>query len=184
MTAGKIKECAGYSFDLAKALRHVKPFAVAVFNWQLNYYGTLPEFNPDWSMAILEETTTIIMNAIPRGTQSLLPADKTRIKNEIQKTLANHVLAIQSKRRKAVDDALAIKTSTPKQLRERYFALFPGTVVLDICWAASQHYSEWKRWLREALKPDSVPDRAFRAILTSGKKPSDYRNMPRTRGWK
>jgi hypothetical protein len=71
-----------------------------------------------------------------------------------------------------------------KALRDAYFANFPYTRVLDLCWAANQRYSEWKRWLRNVLKPDSSADRAFRAILTSGKTPKDYRKQPRPRGWK
>jgi hypothetical protein len=96
-TAKKIKECAGFDFDLTKAIRHVKAFAVAVFDWQLGYYRTLPQFHSDWSLAILEETTTILMNAIPHGTQSLLSADKTKIRKEIQATLGRHILAMTSK---------------------------------------------------------------------------------------
>ncbi|MGD1070133.1 MAG: hypothetical protein ABSB15_08330 [Bryobacteraceae bacterium] len=183
-TVALMKQCSGYTFNTDKAIRHLRAYAVNVFGWQLSHYLAMPEFSPNWSSVILEETITIIMGAIPRGTQSLLPNDKSRIRNEIRKTLTNHLLMAQSKRQKTAESALAIKASTPAQLRIQYFALFPTTKVLDVCWAAAQRYSEWKRWLREVLKSDSAPDRAFRAILTSGKKPGDYRKQPRPSGWK
>jgi hypothetical protein len=71
-----------------------------------------------------------------------------------------------------------------KTLADAYFARFPTVKVLDVCWAAGQHYSEWKRWKRDALKAESSPDRAFRAFLTSGQLPKDYRRQPRPKGWK
>jgi hypothetical protein len=76
---------------------------------------------------------------------------------------------------------------TRKELLERYRSSFPEKIkVLDICWAAAQHYSELKRWLRtdSPLKDGSTPDLAFRAILSSGKKPQEYRRQVRDTGWK
>jgi hypothetical protein len=94
-------------------------------------------------------------------------------------------------RSKLLDKSLETAVQQPtvdqqdrKALRDAYFAAFRGTKVLDLCWAANQRYSEWKRWLRNVLKPDWSADRAFRAILTSGKTPKDYRKQPRPRGWK
>ena len=72
----------------------------------------------------------------------------------------------------------------PRILRDSFFARFPNEKILDVCWAAGQHYSEWKRWLRRAVKDGSAPDRAFRAILTSGKASREYRKQPRPDGWK
>jgi hypothetical protein len=73
-------------------------------------------------------------------------------------------------------------------LRDAYFSSFDGPKikVLDLCWAAGQHYSEWKTWLRQnsPIRDGSVPDKAFRAILISGKRPEEYRRQPRPDGWK
>ena len=74
-----------------------------------------------------------------------------------------------------------------KALSDSYLANFPeGIVVLDMCWAAGQHYSEWKRWLRgpKVLKDGLTPDKAFKELLTSGKRPREYRKAPRPKGWK
>jgi hypothetical protein len=82
------------------------------------------------------------------------------------------------------------ETSQPinrTELRDHYLARFSSKLqILDICWAAGQHYSEWKRWLRGAkvLKDGSAPDLAFRSLLSSGKPPSEHRKQPRPKGWK
>lgn len=70
------------------------------------------------------------------------------------------------------------------ELRALYLAQFPNVLILDICWAARQHYSEWKRWLRGVVKDGSAPDRAFQSLLKSGKSPREYRREPRPDGWK
>jgi hypothetical protein len=72
-----------------------------------------------------------------------------------------------------------------KAIRDAYLSRLngPKIKILDICWGAGQHYSEWKRWLRNAVKDGSAPDLAFRAILTSGKRPEEYRKQPRPAGW-
>jgi hypothetical protein len=80
--------------------------------------------------------------------------------------------------------ALIKEKQDRQQLKKSYLEAFRPVMLLDICWAARQHYSEWKRWLRYAVKDDSAPDRAFRSILTSGKSPSEYRKEPRPDGWK
>ncbi|MGA3318334.1 MAG: hypothetical protein ABSC64_18085 [Candidatus Korobacteraceae bacterium] len=73
-----------------------------------------------------------------------------------------------------------------KSLYDSYLGSFPKKSfrILDICWAACQHYSELKRWRRGVAKDGSAPDRAFRAMLVSKMSPSDYRKRPRPRGWK
>ncbi len=72
----------------------------------------------------------------------------------------------------------------PRELYKQYRVRFPNEMVLDICWAADQHYSELKRWLRELHGVGSKPDRCFRALLTSGQSPCVYRPEPRPSKWK
>src|ERR1017187_4931311 len=75
--------------------------------------------------------------------------------------------------------------SDPKSLRDSYFANFPDEKIKlrDLCWAAGQHYREWKRWLTGKLKGGSTPDLAFRRILLSGKRPLEFNKKPRPDGW-
>jgi|NGEPerStandDraft_6_1074524.scaffolds.fasta_scaffold37806_4 hypothetical protein len=81
---------------------------------------------------------------------------------------------------------LEIVSAERKRLRDSYLASFPAKSfrILDICWAAGQHYSEWKRWLRGDVKDGSAPDRAFRPILVSKTPPTKYRKGPRPKRWK
>jgi hypothetical protein len=69
-------------------------------------------------------------------------------------------------------------------LRDSYRATFPDAGIMDICWAAKQHYREWARWLKGELKDGSKPDRAFRHVLLSGKAPSELRRETRPKNWK
>jgi hypothetical protein len=73
----------------------------------------------------------------------------------------------------------------PRALRDSYLAHFPDEKIKirDLCWAAGQHYREWKRWLAGQLKDGSTPDLAFRRILTSGKRPVELNKRPRPKGW-
>jgi len=77
------------------------------------------------------------------------------------------------------------KRFEPKALRDRYLAHFPEEKIKirDICWAAGQHYREWKRWLAGELKDGSTPDLAFRRVLTSGKRPAELKKLPRPSKW-
>jgi hypothetical protein len=73
-----------------------------------------------------------------------------------------------------------------KALSNSYFGSFPEKIlVLDMCWAAKQRYREWMRWIGGRLKDGSKPDRAFRAVLTSGLRPEEYRpGSTRPKAWK
>jgi len=66
-----------------------------------------------------------------------------------------------------------------------YLAKFQNEKVkiLDVCWAARQHYREWKRWMAGQLRDGSTADLAFRRILSSDKRPSEYRTDPRPPKW-
>ncbi len=73
----------------------------------------------------------------------------------------------------------------PRALYQSYVQKFPDERILirDVCWAAGQHYREWKRWLAGQLKKGSTPDLAFRRFLNSGKRPSEFKSKPRPNGW-
>jgi hypothetical protein len=72
----------------------------------------------------------------------------------------------------------------PRSLWASYRKAFPEVMILDVCWAAKQRYREWMRWIGGTLKDGSKPDRCFRAILVSGKRPQEYRKEPRPKNWK
>jgi hypothetical protein len=79
-----------------------------------------------------------------------------------------------------------IDTAQPsdrKALRDSYLAAFPDAKFRDICWAAQQHYREWRRWLNGEIKDGLKPDRAFRRVLISGKSPQELVRKPRPPKW-
>lgn len=77
-----------------------------------------------------------------------------------------------------------IRANEPRAVAAAYFEKFPEKIaIVEACWAAGQHYREWKRWIAGTCKPGSKPDRAFRAILTSGKRPSEYKAQSRPPKW-
>jgi hypothetical protein len=72
---------------------------------------------------------------------------------------------------------------TPAQirqaLRDAYRAAFPDVKIADIIWAAKQTRREWTRWIAGEVKDGLKPDRSFRHVLTSGKKPEQIMGKPR-----
>lgn len=85
----------------------------------------------------------------------------------------------------AAKPTLRVTPKDRKGLRDSYFAQFPEKIkIRDVCWAAKQHYREWTRWLAGELKDTSTAARAFHAILTSGKRPEEYRKEVRPPKWK
>jgi hypothetical protein len=90
-----------------------------------------------------------------------------------------------SPNRTALSRGPAMAEADPRSLRDSYLASLPEKAkILDICWAARQHYCDWKGWLRGDFGAGSAPDRAFRAILSSGKAPQEYRKQPRPSKWR
>jgi hypothetical protein len=85
----------------------------------------------------------------------------------------------------AVPRPITASRIDPTALRDSYLANFPDEKIKlrDLCWAAGQHYREWKRWLAGELKDGSTPDLAFRRVLTSGKRTHELSKKPRPKGW-
>ena len=71
-----------------------------------------------------------------------------------------------------------------RALVESYLGSFSEKIIIrDICWAAKQRYREWTRWLNGILKDGCKADKAFRAVISSGKLPAVYRSEPRPKTW-
>src|ERR1035438_8269143 len=76
------------------------------------------------------------------------------------------------------------KPSERKAILDAYRAACSRRGIMDICWAAEQHYREWTRWLKGELKDGSKPDRAFRHVLTSNRDAREIRKVTRPKNWK
>ncbi len=158
-----------------KVRRILRTCIVEALDVQLEYYASLPNYRNVWIPELVRNTVDSAIGLMPMFTTA------QPFRDELLHTAAYH-LAQKLKKPEAATKSERIDR---KKLRDEYLARFSGDVkILDICWAAGQHYCDWKRWLRNALPDGSAPDRTFRAILTSGKLPREYRKQPRPKGWK
>ena len=155
--------------------RFLRTYAQELLDAQFDYYEGLSGYRPAWDLEIAKSALEAMLSSFPL----FMPSEPYR--PELVRTI-NDYLEARFERPQA--DAEELKQASRKELRDAYFASFPEAKVLDVCWAAGQHYCEWKRWLRHAVKDDSAPDRAFVGVLTSGKQPLEYRKQRRPKGWK
>lgn len=79
----------------------------------------------------------------------------------------------------ALEIATSPQPSDRKALLDSYRAAFPDVKIADIIWAAQQTRREWTRWIGGEAKDGLKPDRSFRHVLISGKRPEEIRGMPR-----
>ena len=143
---------------------------------QLNHYESLPIYRPEWATELAEATINSLIGLFPLFT------DGEPFRPELERTGCEYM---EQRRNEAAQQNAPAPIIGRKELRDSYFAAFPaGVKILDVCWAAGQHYCDWKRWLRDAVKDGSAPDRAFVALLKSGKRPEEYRKQRRPKGWK
>jgi hypothetical protein len=84
----------------------------------------------------------------------------------------------------AADDETGRRRIEREALRDAYLTKFPEKpFIMDICWAARQHYREWTRWISGYSKDKSKPAVAFRAIVQSNRRPEEHRPEPRPKDW-
>ncbi len=175
-TEQAMHRCTKGGFNKAKALTILRTCITEAFNAKHNFYISLSDYRKEWISEIKRETidsAICFLNPI----LSLKDDVKSEIYKELQRTLGE-----QQKN----------KASTPqkidrKKLHDSYLANFPDEKIknIDICWAVGQHYSEWKRWIKnDARARDGLTaDLAFRKILMSGKRPSEFRKQGRPDKW-
>lgn len=160
-------------------LEYLRSYAVEVFDFYNTSYESVPGYTREWRQRLLVEAIQRVMGCCSGERIGLGYLDEYR--EDVFQTLKAHVGRLPQRR---TADAQFSRPLKRKALRDSYLAAHPRVVKLDICFAAGQHYTEWKRWLRGVLKDGSTPDRAFRALLESGKWPREYNSRPRPSGWK
>jgi hypothetical protein len=97
---------------------------------------------------------------------------------------------LELKAKQSLHKTASIQVADPNSINRRalfdsYIANFPEEKIkrLDICFAAGQHYRELRRWLKNQVKDGSMPDLAFRRILTSRKRPLEFNKKTRPPNW-
>ena len=176
----------------AQALEVMCAYATADLDIRLNFYMARADFQKEWFGIVVWKTIDSILGSFPQLHFELKQPDELRtyetpvqFVDDLEAALWFHTF----ERAKASGMTQTKSLPAPheknrQELKAAYIAQFKDVRILDICWAANQHYSEWKRWLRHAVKDGSAPDRAFRALLESCKTPQEYRKQPRPDGWK
>jgi hypothetical protein len=165
----------GMTSNTESLTRSLRTCAVQLLAVQFEFYDSLPNFQHEWELQIAESTLSSLLGLFP------LFVPSAPYRPELTRTINDY---LKDRFREAEIAAQPPKKISRQELRDSYFARFPEAKVLDVCWASAQHYCEWKRWLRNAVKDGSAPDRAFGALLTSGKRPQEYRKERRKKGWK
>ena len=145
-----------------------------------DYYFSLPDPQVDWFAQLIPRTVDSIIGLTPfaRGEQ---------FRSELLRMAVHHL----PQRLDAIkNEAATVAPPKPASsdriaLRDSYLANFTGEKikVIEICWAAGQHRREWARWLKGELKDGSTPDLQFRRLLTSGKRPQEFRRQSRLPKW-
>lgn len=181
--------------DEHKALEIFRSTLIEELNLRLKFYGAMPKFEWEWTTDILTDAVWSVLACFPQNA-FVMQTENGKLEYESNRQFIDdlvltgwqHLFDWRLLGQKFQNSENASIPNDPslnrRKLVDAYRAAFPQALILDICWATRQHYSEWKRWLRFAVKDGSAPDRAFRAILTSGKRPSEYRKQPRPHGWK
>lgn len=164
-----------WAYNTQKALRILRVCVVASLDRQIAYYSSLSGYCPQWLAELREKTIYATVSLIGRAGRD----NWNYLREELEQTVKDHLAqkAIQAKASARPKEKLEQKQIDRKKLRDEYLAKF-DVKILDICWAAGQHYREWKRWLKRELKDGSTPDLAFRRLLISGKRPEEYASTP------
>jgi hypothetical protein len=167
------------SFNTEYAIRLLRTCVVTMLDMQINYYSSLSHYQPEWIDEIEHKTINSMIRAFPPFKSG------EEFRGELHGTIKDHLA--QRPETTTNEAAIAVPPSPDGTdriaLRKGYFAKFPEVKILDICWAAGQHYREWKRWLKNELANGTVPDLAFRRVLSSDKRPEELKNKPRPSGW-
>jgi hypothetical protein len=176
-TQDRLENCGA---NLERSRRILRTGVVESLNVQMDYYFALPNYQATWIVQLIPRTVDSLIGMI----NPFIPDEELR--KDLLQTAVHHLGQwLEAKKNKAATGASLKPDGNDRgTLKKAYLAKFPEVLILDICWAAGQHYSEWKRWLRNAVEDGSAPDHAFRAILISEKMPGEYRNQPRPKGWK
>lgn len=187
--------------DRERALEILQSSVVSQVEIRLKFYETLPDFDRKWVGAILARAIESVLACFPArkysiGSQSMPGLRMGHEEPSQFSELLDDVVIEHIRRRKqptqsgltaaespVIEHSGITTIADPKALRDSYLTAFPDAKIRDICWAAQQHYREWRRWLKGEIKGGLKPDRAFRRVLTSGKSPESLVKKPRPPKW-
>jgi hypothetical protein len=159
-----------------RAIEALRTYVVTEVDVKLAYYETLPGHCGDWVNEVKRTSIESILECLPPGWSQY----EKQFLPELERTVTEHLAARAKPRETNINEP---PQTARQKMRDSYKEKFPDAKNLDICWAAKQHYREWKRWLKYEIKDGSLPDRAFRKVLLSGKSLAEQRKEPRPPKW-
>jgi len=178
----------GDDFDIERAYQVMRGSAERIFDVLYVAYGKksgyrhrwLPEIVKDAVYRTLKVSQAIVSYGIPAPSISQLGDGLEATVRDHLKELKRAQLRTETPDASALaDGAQTVNSSERLALRDAYRAAFPDVKIADIIWAAKQTRREWTRWISGEAKDGLKPDRAFRHVLTSGKKPEEIVGKPR-----
>ena len=182
--------------DHDRALEVMRTHALEELAIRVDFYIALLDLPDDWADRVARQVVHAATSWFPvnefyvRTSENQLVLERVaQFIPAIERTVADHLFKrlaayVEVGKQTPSSTANATQPRDRKALVAAYRAAFPEAGIMDICWAAKQHYREWTRWLNGQLKDGSRPDRAFRLILCSGKNAKQLRREPRPKGWK
>lgn len=180
--------------DHDRAAEVMTAYAIKDAEVRMEFYRSFPSFIAEWKNEIVERSVLAILGAFPNfkyeirdpklllGVSGPLYEDPRQFLEELINAVIEHLTPDGST--KDGPENYVVNVGERHALFREYREKVAPFRMLDMCWSAQQHYSEWKRWLRGAMKNGSAPDRAFRALFESKKHPSEYLKRQRPDGWK
>lgn len=208
---GELSDCRDEDdgFDNQRALDLLRAYVIEIFVLHLEARFNSSGYHPHWVPTIMEESIRRVLRCLRnhptlnselcasllshtlvshlRSTRTLHSADFDRLFGPSAPPAPFSLTTVSDEISKGKSSVLKSGGARPmerKNLFDEYRSRFPEPGILDICWAAHQHYREWARWLKGELKDGSKPDRLFRQVLTSGKDVRKLRREPRPKNWK
>ena len=171
---GELSRCwVGDVFDRERADHLVCGYALKIFDLHHAAYQKRATYKPAWMRDCM-------FRAIFRVTEC---TERARYPQDQVIFLIEIIIAALNEHVQQLPKHKGSPVSNRETLWNFYHSEFPEVKKLDVCWAAKQHYREWKRWIAGKFKDGSTPDLAFRRVLTSGKLPGELRKEPRPKGW-
>jgi hypothetical protein len=163
---------------------YLRTYAVGIFDLLFLHYTDFPDLKPYWKEAA-EEQAIMRVFAVYSGEFGTAWHPTSTYEKPLRQTIARHVEELAASKNHT---SAPIEQQKPPAIRKRLFDEYrsqcPNAGILDICWAAAQHYREWSRWLNGTLKDGSKADRAFRQVFASGKEAKTLRREQRPKEWR
>ncbi|HEY3836216.1 MAG TPA: hypothetical protein VGL72_06575 [Bryobacteraceae bacterium] len=173
----------GYDFDIERGYQVIRSFTVELFETIFSAYRKKIGYDPKWIPEITNEAVYRSLIVIQDKAESEF-RDVKEIAIVLEETIAEHLETSKGDPVQTAAGSASVPAERPNlgdrlALKNSYRAAFPDVKLADIFWAAGQTRREWKRWINGESKDGLKPDRCFRKVLTSGKKPEEIVGKPR-----